>query len=92
MTPYRGTVILELPDGEQLAGASDLARDGSGSWSGSLIFPSKVHSPQLLNLTAGRLWIHGREGEFVRPDTSDWVNSPTGHVRIRILGNGEAPF
>ncbi|WP_267880795.1 hypothetical protein [Streptomyces sp. 142MFCol3.1] len=43
-------------------------------------------------MSAGRLWIHGREGEFVRPDRSDWVNSPTGHVRIRILGNGQAPF
>ncbi|QCX81291.1 hypothetical protein C9F11_38540 [Streptomyces sp. YIM 121038] len=92
MDAHRGTVILLLDDGERPAAAGDLCKTDSGSWGGSLIFPVEARTPQLLNLTEGRLTIHGREGSFVRPDTSDWVNSPTGQFRIRIEGSGDAPF
>lgn len=92
MSAYRGTVILLLDDNEKPAAAGDLHKDESGTWGGSLIFPVEARTPRLLNLTEGRLSIHGREGSFIRPDTSDWVNSPTGKFRIRIEGSGDAPF
>jgi hypothetical protein len=91
MSTYRGTVVLESADSKP-AGSAVLSKDDAGSWSGTVSFPSSARTPELLNLAEGRLSIHGREGAFVRPDQSDWVNSPTGHFRIRILGNGDAPF
>ncbi|MFF9624299.1 hypothetical protein [Streptomyces griseosporeus] len=45
-----------------------------------------------MNLATGTLRISGRDGDFIRPDTSDWVRSPAGQFRIRIQGNGDAPF
>lgn len=92
MTTYRGTAVLLLGEDDRPACSTDLTKDDRGSWSGTLIFPSAARTPQLLNLTEGRLSIHGREGAFVRPDTADWVHSPTGQFRMRILGNGDAPF
>lgn len=92
MSAYRGTVIVLLGEGEKPAAAGDLRKDDSGAWGGSLIFPVEARTPQLLNLAEGRLTIRGREGSFVRPDTSDWVKSPTGQFRIRIQGSGDAPF
>jgi hypothetical protein len=91
MSAYRGTVILQLADSKPAA-AADLTKEEAGSWAGTLIFPTEARTPELLNLTEGQLWVHGREGAFVRPDTSDWVSSPTGQFRIRIEGNGDAPF
>lgn len=91
MSAYRGTVIVLLDD-EKPAAAGDLRKTESGAWGGSLIFPVEARTPRLLNLAKGRLSIRGREGSFVRPETSDWVNSPTGQFRIRIEGSGDAPF
>ncbi|GGV45538.1 hypothetical protein GCM10010245_71260 [Streptomyces spectabilis] len=85
-------MILLLDGDERPAAAGDLRRDEAGSWGGSLAFPVEARTPHLLNLTEGRLSIRGQEGSFVRPDTSDWVNSPTGQFRIRIEGSGDAPF
>ncbi|MFD9069128.1 hypothetical protein [Streptomyces lasiicapitis] len=92
MSTYRGTVILLLDEVEMPAAAGDLRMDEAGAWGGSLIFPVEARTPRLLNLAEGRLSIRGREASFVRPDTSDWVNSPTGQFRIRIEGSGDAPF
>lgn len=91
MNAYRGTVIVLLND-EMPVGVGDLRKAESGAWGGSLIFPVEARTSRQLNLAEGRLSIRGREGSFVRPDTSDWVNSPTGQFRIRIVGSGDAPF
>lgn len=92
MTTHRGTAVLLLEDGRELAAEANLSKDGAGSWSGTLAFPAAAKTPGLLNLTDGTLRVGDREGKFVRPDTADWLNSPAGQVRIHILGNGEAPF
>ncbi|WP_282790948.1 hypothetical protein [Streptomyces sp. CC224B] len=85
-------MILLLSDDDKPAAAGDLRKDETGTWGGSLIFPAEARTAQLLNLAEGRLSIHGREGAFIRPDASDWINSPTGQFRIRIEGDGDAPF
>ena len=92
MTTHRGTAVLLLEDGRELTAEANLSKDSTGNWSGTLAFPAAAKTPGLLNLTEGALRINGREGKFVRPDTSDWANSPVGQVRIHILGNGDAPF
>lgn len=92
MTTHRGTAVLLLEDGHQLAAEAHLSKDDAGSWSGTLTFPAAAKMPGLLNLTDGTLRIAGRDGKFVRPDAADWIGSPAGQVQIRILGNGDAPF
>lgn len=92
MSTYKGTAVLLLDDGRQLAAEANLRTDGAGSWSGTLVFPESAKTPDLLNLTEGTIRIAGRDGKFLRPDTSDWVGSPAGQIRIRILGNDDAPF
>lgn len=92
MTTHRGTAVLILEDGRELAAEVNLSKDGAGSWSGTLTFPAGAKTPGLLNLTEGALRVDGQEGKFVRPDTSDWIGSPAGQIRIRIEGNGDAPF
>lgn len=92
MNEHNGTSVLLLGGGRELTATANLRKDGNGSWSGTLAFPVEAKTPELLNLTEGTLRIDGRDGAFVRPDTSDWVNSPARQLRIRILGNGDAPF
>lgn len=92
MSTHRGTAVLLIENGQRLEAAADLSKDGAGSWSGTLVFPAAAKSLGLLNVTEGVLQIGDREGRFVRPDTSDWIGSPVDKVRIRIEGNGDAPF
>lgn len=92
MTTHTSTALLLLDGGRELETTASLAKDGDGSWSGSLTFPVAVRTSELLNLTEGRLRVGDREGAFVRADTSDWLDSPAGLFRIRIDGNGDAPF
>lgn len=92
MATHRGAVALLLEDGRELAAEANLSRDNAGTWAGSLSFPAEAKTPGLLNLSEGTLRIDGRDGAFIRPDISDWLDSPVGQVRIRIEGNGDAPF
>lgn len=92
MSTHRGAAVLLLEDGRELTAEANLAKDDAGSWSGMLVFPVAAKTPDLLNLRHGRLRVVGREGKFDRLDTSDWVDSPAGQFRIRIEGNGDAPF
>ncbi|WP_406122876.1 hypothetical protein OHQ89_12190 [Streptomyces canus] len=92
MNTHRGTAVLLLENGQQLTAEADLSKDGAGSWSGTLLFPAAAKSLGLLNVTEGALQVGDQEGRFVRPDTSDWIGSPVDKVRIRIEGNGDAPF
>jgi hypothetical protein len=92
MQTYRGTALLLLDDDRQIAAGADLRKNDAGSWAGSLTFPAEAKTPELLNLTEGTLRIAGRDGKFNRLNTSDWIGSPAGRVRIRIEGNGDAPF
>jgi hypothetical protein len=75
-----------------LTAEADLSKDGNGTWSGTLLFPAAAKSLGLLNATEGVLRVGDQEGRFVRPNTSDWIGSPGDKVRIRIEGNGDAPF
>ncbi|MER6492741.1 hypothetical protein [Streptomyces griseorubiginosus] len=92
MNTHRGTAVLLLEDGTELAAEASLSKDSAGTWSGTLAFPAAAKTPALLNVADGTLRVGEREGKFVRPDTSDWIGSPVDKVRIRIDGNGDAPF
>lgn len=92
MTTHRGAAALLLEDGRELTADAYLRKDIRGSWSGTLTFPAEAKTPELLNLTEGTLRVGGREGKFVRLDTSDWIGPPAGQLRIRVDGNGDAPF
>lgn len=92
MSTYRGAAVLLLEHERELAADAYLRKGLSGSWSGTLAFPAEAKTPELLNLTEGRLCIGDCEGAFIRPNTSDWIGSPTDQFRIRIEGNGDAPF
>lgn len=92
MSTHRGTAVLLLEDGRRLEAEANLSKDGAGNWSGTLVFPAAAKSLGLLNVTEGTLLVGDRDGKFVRPDISDWIGSPAGQVRIRIDGNGDAPF
>jgi hypothetical protein len=92
MSTHRGTAVLLLEDGRELAAEANLSKDGVGNWSGTLTFPAAAKTPELLNSTEATLRIGGRDSKFLRPDTADWVGSPAGQVRIRIVGNDDAPF
>jgi hypothetical protein len=92
MNTYKGTSLLILDVDTLLPVGADLSKDASDTWSGTLTFPAEARTPELMNLATGALRISGRDGAFVRPDTSDWVGSPAGPFQIRIEGNGDAPF
>ena len=92
MTTHTSTALLLLDDGRELETTASLAKDDSGSWSGSLTFPVAARTSELLNLAERRLRVGEQEGAFVRTDTADWLDSPAGLFRIRIDGNGDAPF
>jgi len=93
MNNHIGRAILALSDdGSLLDATTDLSKDDSGTWGGTLCFPANERTGRLLNLTEGSLEINGRAGKFIRPDTSDWLDSAAGEFQIRIVGNGDAPF
>jgi hypothetical protein len=92
MSTHRGTAVLLLEDGRELTAETNLSKDGAGNWSGTLAFPAAAKTPELLNLTEGTLRTASRDSKFLRPDTADWIGSPAGQVRIRIIGNDDAPF
>lgn len=92
MSTYRGTAALLFGDGRQVDAVVNLSKDASGTWGGDLVFPAEARTPELLNLAEGRVRIGNRDGAFVRPDLSDWTRFPAGWLRLRIEGNGDAPF
>lgn len=92
MNEHLGTVLLAFNDGRMLDAVATLSKDDSGTWGGTLSFPANARTAELLNLVDGAVQIDGRVGKFVRPDTSDWLDSPEGELQILIQGNGDAPF
>jgi hypothetical protein len=92
MNTYKGAALLILDVDTQLATGADLSKNASGTWRGTLTFPAEGRTPELMNLATGTLRISGRDGDFVRTNASDWLDSPVGQFRIRIDGNGAAPF
>lgn len=93
MNTYKGTALLLLDGDRQVATGADLNKDASGTWRGTLTFPVEARTPELINLREGRLRINGRDGKFIRSEsTSRWAANPAGQLRIRIEGNGDAPF
>jgi hypothetical protein len=92
MNTYKGAATMWLADGRQFAATAELSKDASGTWRGTLAFAGMDDLPVLVNVTEGTLSVNGTYGEFVRPDTSDWIVSPRGPFKMRIEGNGDAPF
>lgn len=93
MNRYTGSALLLLEDAREVATAADLTKDASGTWHGTLTFAVTATTTDLINLREGRLRIDRSEGKFVRSEsTSGWAFNPTAPLRIRIEGNGDAPF
>jgi hypothetical protein len=62
-------------------------------WAWTVFAPlGAAATADLANLTEGTLAIGKRAGAFIRPDTSDWIDSPEGEFQLCIEGNGDAPF
>lgn len=94
MSTYSGAATLILDNGRELPVTANL-KSTAGSrddWSGTLSVPMQSQPIEMTNLQQGTLRVDGLEGAFVRPDISDWLDSPTGQFRIHIEGNGDAPF
>lgn len=95
MNDYRGAAALLLDDGRELAVSANLTKTavaGRTDWQGTLSVPDQSKPIEMVNLQQGTLRTEHGEGQFVRPDIGDWLDSPAGQFRIRILGNGDAPF
>lgn len=92
MNTYKGVAALWLADGRHFAATANLSKDQTGTWQGTLVFAGMDDFPVLVNVREGALRIGSSYGEFVRPDTSDWIVSPNGPFVMRIEGNGDAPF
>ena len=90
MSVYNGQAVILTEDDMEVPVSASLHHDRSGlrtAWSGTL---TPADDPQqVLNLTKGRLRLpDGREADFLRPNTSDWV----GTNRLTIIGQNDAPF
>ncbi|MCI3155553.1 hypothetical protein ELQ39_28180 [Streptomyces sp. GB4-14] len=92
MNTYSGPAVLLVEDGSKFDTEAELSKDASGSWSGTLTLRDATLFRTLLNVTDGHLLVNGQPGEFIRPDTSDWVANLDGPRVMRILGSGPAPF
>lgn len=95
MSTYRGEASLILDNGRELAVTANLTKTtlaGRTDWGGTLSVPAQSQPIELTNVQQGALRTERGEGKFVRPDISDWLDSPAGQFRMRIEGNGDAPF
>ena len=92
MNTYRGDASLILDGGRELPVAANLVKNAAGSWHGMLAVPDQSKPIEMVNLSQGVLRTEHGECPFVRPDISDWLDSPVGQFRIRIEGNGDSPF
>jgi hypothetical protein len=92
MNTYRGDASLILDGGRELPVTANLVKNAAGTWHGMLAVTDQSKPIEMVNLQQATLRIADGEGEFVRPDVSDWLDSPAGQFRIRIEGNGNAPF
>ncbi|WP_159041470.1 hypothetical protein [Streptomyces sp. WM4235] len=55
--------------------------------------PANQQLAELMNLSQGRLKLQDeRKGKFVRPAVGDWLGSPQGSFRIKVVGSGDKPF
>lgn len=91
MSAYNGRAVIVAEGDADAAVTANLSRHRNGlrtGWGGTLT-PTPDGLQQLLNLTEGTLRLpDGREAQFLRPDTSDWVT----HRQLIIIGQGNAPF
>jgi hypothetical protein len=92
MSTYKGPAALWFADGRQIAAKADLTKDRSGPWRGTLSCADEEHVPVLMSVRDGVLQIGGSYGDFVRPDSSDWADTPRGPFLMRVEGSGDAPF
>lgn len=92
MNTYRGDATLILDGGRELPVAANLVKNAVGDWHGTLAVLDQSKPIEMVNLQQGTLRVAAGEGAFVRRDISDWLDSPAGQFRIRIDGNGDAPF
>ncbi|MGW2048521.1 hypothetical protein ACWCPF_25565 [Streptomyces sp. NPDC001858] len=95
MSTYTGPAALILDNGRELPVTASLTQVAVGrrtSWSGTLTVPDQSKPIEMVNLQQGTLRTDRGQGDFIRPDISDWLDSPAGQFRIRIEGNGDAPI
>ena len=91
MKTYRGASTLITEDGTEIRAGADLKGDET-AWGGYLTIDTE-NSTLVMNLWSGRIRLpSGAEGAFDRPNREAPPNPTLPMFRIRIEGNGDAPF
>ncbi|MEV6174867.1 hypothetical protein AB0L99_42515 [Streptomyces sp. NPDC051954] len=92
MDIYKGASALIADDGVEIRAGADLKATGT-SWGGYLTIDGQ-NWDIVKNLWSGRIRLpNGTVGAFDRPNRSEKPpTSPDLPFRIRIEGNGDAPF
>ena len=92
MNTYRGASTLIAESGTEIRAGADL-KAADGSWGGYLTIDTE-NLDVVLNLWSGRIRLpSGSEGAFDRPNREAVPPRPELPMfRIRIEGNGDAPF
>lgn len=95
MNTYKGEASLVLDNGRELTVTANLVKPRATDrtdWAGTLSVPAQSQPIELTNLQQGTLRTEHGESKFIRPDISDWLDSPAGQFQIHVQGNGDAPF
>ena len=91
MIAYKGRAVVIAEGKNEVAVTANLRQHRNGlrtHWGGTLT-PTPDGLQQVRNLTGGTLRLpDGREAQFLRPDTTDWVASN----QLTIVGQLDAPF
>lgn len=91
MNTYRGASTLIVEDGAEIRAGADLKKSPTG-WGGYLTVDSE-NIKTVVNLWSGRIRLaNGKEGAFDRPNREPAPVRTDLPFRIRIEGNGDAPF
>jgi hypothetical protein len=88
---HRGACTLIVEDGAEISAGADLKKSTIG-WGGYLTVGAE-NIAAVLNLWSGRIRLsNGNEGAFDRPNRETAPVRTDLPFRIRIEGNGDAPF
>lgn len=92
MNTYGGPVVVITDDGAETTVTASLRKDHTGTWSGILTTAVQDDWNSIRNLMQARLRLpDGSEGAFIVPDLPGPFTPGTGG-RLRVGGNGDAPF
>src|SRR4051812_45437326 len=91
MKQYRGASTLLTDDGTEIRAGAGLEGNET-RWSRYLTIAAE-NLPVVMNLSSGRIRLpNGAEGAFDRPNREAPPRTHFPAFRIRIEGNGDAPF